>query len=70
MMRSYWNDSSDRDKEAYARLDVLNYLQSIDEDGYSQVMSAWDESVMEVGDDFYNNAEAMSDHSYNEEMYS
>ena len=62
--------TTDNEKEAYALLDAYNYLKECDEDDYSMIILAWDESTMEVGDDYYNNAEAVGGYAYKKSMHS
>ena len=67
----YWNDADEKEKEYYALLDVVNYLKSKDENDFYALLGAWDESVMEMGNDFWNNAEAVANYAYDKEtMYS
>ena len=66
----FWNDATEKRKEMYARLDVIDYLESINQEEWNRLYMKWDESVMEVGDDFYNNAEAVGRYAYEKEFYS
>jgi len=69
-MLKNWKELSHNEREMYALVDALNYAKTLDESGYNQLVGAWDESVMEVGDDYYNNADAVGGHAHKNDMYS